>query len=129
MQPSADQASEIHCGATSFDELLPAVTISGFNSVTPSLPSRSQILIVEPVATHSQYLVFEVREKGFERLVVVIAGVRTDNLVHTRGLRSVRFGLPVWREAQCVDNFLMIQRVQVLALVQVPQHRFGVLTT
>lgn len=67
MQPSADQASEMHCGTTSF-ELLPAVTISGFNSVTPSLPSRSQILIVEPVATHSQYLV---EEKGCRWLVVV----------------------------------------------------------
>lgn len=37
--------------------------------------------------------------------------------------------ITVWREAQGVDDFVVVQGVQVLAVIQVPQEGLGVLAT
>lgn len=34
----------------------------------------------------------------------------------------------VWREAQCIDAVIMVQGVQMFAIVQVPQQGFGIFT-
>lgn len=35
----------------------------------------------------------------------------------------------VWREAQCIDAVIMVQCVQMFAIIQIPQQSFGVFTT
>ena len=53
VDPSADQAREMHSGFIAF---LPISGSSGTSSATVCLLSRSQILMAVPVAAHSQYL-------------------------------------------------------------------------
>lgn len=40
--------------------------------------------------------------------------------------RQTKPNVPVWREAQSSDDVIVVQSVEVLAIVQVPQHGFAV---
>ena len=100
--------------------LLLAVMISGFNSLTISLPSRSQILMVEPVATHNQYL---------NRLEKIKWLFKQSTQLTTNFSRKTKSNVPVGWEAHRIDDFLVVQSVQMLVFVQVPQHHLVVFAT
>ena len=67
--PSADQARERHCGG--MHVAVPGT--SGRSSSTMFLLSRSQILMVGPVAAHSQYLGPGVRSRAGTRCQVTVS--------------------------------------------------------
>lgn len=85
--PSADQAREMQFGGFA---LLPKEMTSGFKSSTTDLDSKSQILMLGPVAAHSQYRL------GLKHRELIITGIPSVGRVYKclPSLRSQSIAMP-----------------------------------
>merc|ERR1719369_2059212 len=114
--PSADQARERHCGGSALAD--PGT--SGLSSSTMFLLSKSQTLMEGPVAAQSQYLLGEK-----VRALMVSWGFLLSRS-HTLMLGPVAaHNQYLLGEKVRADGVLVVQGVEVLTVIQVPEHGLG----
>lgn len=106
--PSADQAIETHSGSREFA----LCAKSGLSSSTIDLHRIANMLTRN--AMHCEIVDY-----------VLALQVEDFDALRRSGTQPVTVG----REDKGIDNVTCLQRVQVLALVKIPQHRDSVLAT